>query len=108
MGAKSKSKGKLGELEVRDLLRKHGFTARRGQQFAGGGDSPDVIHDMDGFHVEVKRTERFLLWDALAQANTDKKPAEQALVFHRASKRPWVVVMDADEFLTLMRRYVFE
>lgn len=104
----SKEKGKVGEREVAELLRKHGFDARRGQQFQGGPGSPDVVHDMDGFHIEVKRTEAFRLWDALDQANGDKKRGEQALVFHRSSRRPWVVVMDAEEFLRLVSTYVYE
>lgn len=108
MGAMSRTKGKVGEREVAALLREFGFTARRGQQFAGGGDSPDVVHSMEGFHAEVKRTERFALWDALAQANADKKPTEDALIFHRANQKPWVVVMDARAFLALMRDYVFD
>lgn len=108
MPKNSRAKGKVGELELAALLRAHGFEARRGQQFAGGGDSPDVVHDMDGFHVEVKRTEAFRLYDALAQACRDRKPGEQALVFHRTNKRPWVVVMDANEFLQLISTYVFD
>lgn len=107
MGALSKNKGKRGELEVAELLKKHGFEARRGQQFAGGGDSPDVVHSMEGMHIEVKRTERFSLYDALEQANRDKKASEDALVFHRPNKKPWVVVMDAEAFLKLMTEYVY-
>lgn len=50
----SRDKGARGEREFRDLLREHGFEARRGQQFAGGNDSPDVVTDLP-CHVEVKR-----------------------------------------------------
>lgn len=103
MSINSRSKGKKGELEVAALLKKHGFEARRGQQFAGGGDSPDVVHNMEGFHIEVKYTEAFRLWDALAQAERDKKVDEDALVFHRKSRKGWVVVMDADRFLALVK-----
>lgn len=99
MGAHSKNKGKRGELEVADLLRRFGYKARRGQQFAGGGDSPDVVHTMQNFHIEVKRSETFNLYAALAQANADKGPKEHALIFHRKNGKPWVVVMDAEAFL---------
>lgn len=108
MAKNSRAKGKAGELELAALLRAHGFEARRGQQYAGGGDSPDIVHDMTGFHVECKRTEALRLYDALAQAHRDKKPDEQAVVFHRANNRPWVVVMDAGEFLKLVAEYVYE
>lgn len=107
MGAMSKTKGKIGEREVAALLKRYGFEARRGQQYAGGGDSPDVVHSMDGFHIEVKRSETFALYDALAQANGDKKPEEDALVFHRRNNRPWVVVMEAEAFLKLMTEFVY-
>jgi Holliday junction resolvase len=103
----SKEKGKRGEREVAQFFQKHGFEARRGQQFSGGGDSPDVVHSMDGFHVEVKYTETFKLYDALAQALADKKPGEDALVFHRRNGKDWVVVMDAEAFMLLMNKYVF-
>lgn len=65
----SRSKGKRGELMFRDKLREHGFTARRGQQFAGGPDSPDVIcEELDNrFHFEVKNTAVLRLSDALEQ-----------------------------------------
>lgn len=108
MPVNGNAKGKVGEREVANLLRKHGFEARRGQQFSGGGDSPDVVHSMEGFHIEVKRTERFALWDALAQAKRDKKTEDVPLILHRMNKRPWVVVMEADDFLAMVRQYVFE
>lgn len=108
MAINSNAKGKVGEREVAALLKAHGFEARRGQQYAGGGDSPDVVHSMAGFHIEVKRTENFMLYPALAQANADKKPEEDALVFHRRNNKDWVVVMDAEAFLRMVRKYVFE
>jgi len=108
MAKMSRDKGKRGEREVAELMRKHGFHARRGQQFAGGPDSPDVVHSMEGFHVEVKNVEAFALYPALAQANVEKKPGEEALVFHRRNGKRWVVVIDAEAFLNLMGEYVYE
>ena len=102
MGKMSRDKGKVGEREVAELIRKYGFEARRGQQFAGGGDSPDVVHSMGGFHIEVKRTEAFNLYNAMAQATAEKKPEEDALVFHRRNGKDWVVVMNADVFLQIL------
>ena len=108
MGLKSKTKGKVGEREVAELLREFGFAARRGQQFAGGGDSPDVVSDMEGFHIEVKRTGKQTdIFAALEQAKRDRKPGEDALVFHRKDNKDWIVAMDAKEFLRLVVKYVF-
>ena len=67
MGAHSDWKGKKGELELAKFLREHGYpSARRGQQHAGGGDSPDVVcPELPGLHIENKRTERFRLYEAM-------------------------------------------
>lgn len=102
MAKMSKNKGKVGEREVAELLRAHGFDARRGQQFAGGGDSPDVVHDIPGVHIEVKRTERLDLWSAMEQSARDAKPGEAPVVFHRPNRREWVVIIPASEFLKLV------
>lgn len=104
VGKMSKEKGKAGEREVAAMLRERGFEARRGQQFAGGGDSPDVVHNIPGLHIEVKRTEKLDMYAALSQAEHDSKLLEYPVVFHRKNKRPWVIVMGAAEFLSLMKR----
>ena len=67
MGKASRDKGKRGEREVAEFLRDHGIPARRGVQYAGGADSPDVI-GFEGVHIEVKRTEALRLYPALEQA----------------------------------------
>jgi len=106
VGKMQRDKGKTGELEVRDLLRRFGFEARRGQQFRGGPGSPDVVHSIEGFHMEVKRTEILSLYPAMDQATRDKAPGEIPVVFHRRSHKPWLVILDAEEFLMLLRRRV--
>ena len=103
MGKMSKEKGKVGEREVAALLRAHGFAARRGQQFAGGGDSPDVVHDIPGVHIEVKRTEQLNIYAALDQAAADSAKGELPAVFHRKNGKRWLVIMDANDFLKLGR-----
>lgn len=107
MGLLSKNKGKVGEREVAHTMIRHGFEARRGQQFSGGDDSPDVKHSMEGFHIEVKRTERLNLNAAIKQANDDKTDKETALVVHRSNRQPWLVTMEFEEFLKLMAAYVY-
>ncbi len=109
IGRGSKNKGKVGEREVVALLREHGYVARRGQQFAGGPGSPDVIHNMEvaddcQIHIEVKRGEKLALWAALAQAEEDAPLADIPVVFHRKNNQPWVVILDAVDFITIMKR----
>jgi Holliday junction resolvase len=104
MGKMSVLKGKLGEREVAKLLRDHGFDqARRGQQYAGGGDSPDVV-GLPGYHIEVKRTEAFNLYAALGQSEIEAGLGETPVVFHRRSCEPWVVVLEAKYFLDLVKQ----
>lgn len=105
MGKLSKEKGKRGEREVANLLVDYGFKARRGQQFSGGTDSPDVVHSIPYVHIEVKRSETFSPEAAMRQARGDAKPEDMPAVFHRKNSGRWLVVLDAEDFLNLMRDY---
>ena len=68
----SREKGKRGERQWRDELRANGFRARRGQQFSGSADSPDVVcDDLPWAHFEVKAVERLSIYDAMDQAVHD-------------------------------------
>jgi len=102
MGKMSRDKGKVGEREVAALLREFGFEGRRGVQYRGGSGSADV-EGLPGFHIEVKRVEKFNLDAAYAQAVTDADGKATPVVFHRKSDKPWAVVMDAKHFLNLVR-----
>jgi Holliday junction resolvase len=51
----SRRKGKVGELAAAKYLRSLGFDARRGCQYAGGPDSPDLTaKNLPNVHIEVK------------------------------------------------------
>jgi Holliday junction resolvase len=97
----SKRKGCVGEREVAKILREHGYTdAKRGQQYHGGGESPDVT-GLPGFHIEVKRVEKLHLWNALDQAEADARDGEVPIVVHRVNHRPWVAILPFEDFLRL-------
>lgn len=96
----SRTKGKRGELELAKALRLYGYDARRGQQYNGGADSPDVI-GLPGVHIEVKRVERLNLTEAYAQAFRDAAPGEISAVFHRKNREPWMVTVTLEDFLKL-------
>lgn len=98
----SRRKGKEGELELARWLRERGIAARRGQQFRGGADSPDIVAELEGFHIEVKRTERLSIYEALGKATVDAAYGSVPVVFHRQSRRNWVVILDADAFIRLV------
>ncbi len=103
MGKMSKEKGKRGEREFSALLTEHGFEARRGVQYQGGTDSPDVVcKELDQLHFEVKRTETLSLYPAMSQATQDggeKVP----VVAHRRNGKPWLCIMKADDLLNLIK-----
>jgi hypothetical protein len=93
----SKQKGKRSELSAKDLLRSHGFEARRGQQFNGGPDSPDIITDFP-WHIEVKHTERLDIWSALGQAQKECG-SRRSCVFFRRNRFEWFAVFKATDIL---------
>jgi Holliday junction resolvase len=99
----SREKGKRGERQWRDELRANGYHARRGQQFAGSADSPDVLCDeLAWMHFEVKAVERLNIYDAIDQARRDcgrKVP----FVSHRRNHRPWLVTMEAETYFKFLR-----
>ena len=102
MGKMSKNKGKVGEREFARLLSDLGIEAKRGVQYQGGTDSPDVVHSIPGIHFEVKRSEQFGLYQALTQAFIDSG-GDIPVVAHRKNNKPWVVVLYADHFIELVR-----
>lgn len=96
----SRQKGKRGELELSRFLRDRGYDARRGVQYQGGTDSPDVV-GLPGVHIECKRTERLELYDALDQSRRDAGDGEIPVVMHRRNNCDWVCILRLDDFLRL-------
>ena len=106
MGKFSREKGKRGEREWAEFLRDRGFVSRRGVQFHGGLDSPDVItRDLGRVHWEVKRVEGLSLYMALDQARGDAGD-KIPVIAHRRNGKPWVVILDADLFITTFLPYL--
>ena len=126
----SREKGKRGERQWRDELRANGYAARRGQQFCGSADSPDVVCDrLSWIHFEVKAVERLNIEDAMDQARRDARAQSRnhltpalsdgaglaiggegdslrekvPIVAHRRNFRPWLVTMTAEVFFQFLR-----
>lgn len=86
------------------MLRAEGYEARRGQQFSGGTDSPDVIcGDLPGLHFEVKLVQNL---------NVDRVMNEQAepdagdkipVIAHRKNHSKWLVTLKAEDFFLILR-----
>jgi Holliday junction resolvase len=89
----SRAKGARGEREAAAAWATvMGCRARRGQQFSGGSESPDVVSDFGNIHLEVKRVERGNPYWWVEQAERDcggKIP----LVLHRKDRKDWLVIL---------------
>ena len=98
MGRASREKGKRGEREAAaELGAILGVDARRGVQYQGGPDSPDVVLPGVPIHVEAKRTERLSLWAAIEQAKADAPAGKVPCVWHKANRKPSVVIVETDQ-----------
>ena len=95
----SRRKGAAGERELAKVLRECGIDARRGQQYKGGVDSPDVI-GLEGIHIECKRVERLNIDDAMEQSIKDAGD-KMPVVIHRKNRKKWLVTLRLDDFMTL-------
>ena len=95
-------KGKRGERELAAYLTERGHPARRGQQFKGGADSPDVVCPSLPVHWECKRVERLRLPEAMAQAIDEAAPGKLPVVAHRRNGGDWLAIMRLDDLLELM------
>jgi len=101
-GRMSRNKGKAGEREAaKELSKVLGCEARRGVQYSGRPDAPDVVTDIPGLHVEVKRVESFNAYTALEQAEGDCQAGGVPIVLHRKNKKKWIVVFSLERFSDL-------
>ena len=99
----SKRKGKVGELEVANYLKNKGLTAKRGQQYQGSPDSPDVIcENWPNIHIEVKRDEHLNIEKAMQQSSKDSGPQQIPIVIHRKNREKWKVTLWLDDFIDKM------
>ncbi len=103
MTINSRDKGKRGERELAAKLSEiFSLECRRGQQFQGGPDSPDVV-GIPGFHFECKRTETFSLYSAMEQATRDCGD-NIPVVAHRRNNKEWVAVIKMDDLIEAARK----
>jgi hypothetical protein len=101
MGAKSRRKGCRGELEAAaELRRLFKVEARRGRQYQGCDDAPDVQTAIAGVHFEVKRVEALRLYPSLDQATADSG-SHIPVVLHRMNQKPWLAIVRLDDLPNL-------
>lgn len=105
MTINSRDKGKRGELELSKHLRDHGWIdARRSAQYCGIAGDADIADAIPGIHIECKRTERLNLYPAMQQAIDDAPDGIIPTVFHRRSRKPWLVVVRLGDLKELARK----
>jgi hypothetical protein len=109
MGAKSRRKGKSGELECAQFLREHipNLDAKRGYHQARGGDeAPDILAGDLPVWLEVKRQARPNIPAALAQAQAEcgERPL-WPVAFTRADRGEWLVTMSASDWCDLINEW---
>ena len=98
----SKRKGKAGENEIVRWFLDRGIEAKRTgyRQVVPGHGEPDILlPGMPWAHVEIKRSETFAPYRALEHAAEDAEMnaiARHPVVFHRRSRKPWIMICYAD------------
>jgi len=92
----SKRKGKRGELEAAKVLREVlGVEARRGVQYKGTQDSPDIEIDLP-IHVEVKLRERLNVYEAYQQS-VSQAGEKIPVVMCRKNRTKWLLVIAVED-----------
>lgn len=101
-GRSSRVKGASGERELaKEFMRIFGVNAKRGCQHSGGVESPDIVTDINGMHIECKRTESLNLYKAMEQSIEDAG-VEIPVVCHRRSYKDWLFVARLDDLPDLV------
>jgi len=94
MGRKSRGKGKRGELEAAKALGEAlGINMRRSVQYSGRNSGEADLSGLEGISVEVKRSERFQVYDAMEQSSeAAEKTGDIPMVLHRRNRKPWIAI----------------
>lgn len=107
----SRAKGCRGERQFRDVLRAAGYCdARRGQQFSGGNESPDVVcPELPSIHWEVKFVNAGNPYVWMEQAIRDSNgggivPSLTPIVAHKRNGKEWLAVLRMEDLLEIIRR----
>lgn len=101
MGKPARDKGQRGERELSKALKALGFSgSRRGRQYSGSQDSPDVV-GIPGLHIECKRVEALQVHAAMAQSCADAG-MNVPVVCSRRNGEPWLLHLRLDDLPALM------
>lgn len=108
MPINSRAKGARCERELRDLFRTHGFgQARRGQQFCGHPDAPDVVvPELPWLHLESKAVQNLNVPKAMEIAVLDAGGAKTPVMFHKKNGTDWLVTMRQSDWFLFLKAFI--
>lgn len=101
--AKPRSKGNRAEREVIEILKAHGWPARR-NFMSGGYGGADIIGGPPGTSIEVKMVERLNIWAAVEQCKQAASPTDIPVVAFRRSHHEWMACLPLEDLLGLLGR----
>lgn len=102
----SRQKGARAERELAHKLSEYGFECRRGVQYSGLGGE-DVV-GLPFVHIEAKNVQKLNLRDAMAQSERDAKEDQTPVVMHKKDRKPWLVTLNLDDFMTMYKVWLKE
>lgn len=109
MSINSKQKGKEAEREFSRAINNIGqFNAKRGCQFRGSPDSPDILCD-GPLYFEVKRRERLDLSGSIAQAVSDSgypHSGRTPVVASRKNREGWLLTVRIEDVVSFARAII--
>lgn len=101
----SRTKGKVGELEVMAMLRQYWPDACRNLDQCRESEVLDSKSDAlntTGVHFQIKRVERLNIWEALRQAQSEAAHFDIPVVAFRRNRGQWYGALPLDELLALL------
>lgn len=102
-GRMSRNKGCRGEREAAaEISKLFGVEARRGRQYCGSPDSPDIKTAIPNVQFEVKRTETLSIYKAMEQCIEDAGK-DIPVVLHRRNNKKWLAIIQLDDLPSLSR-----
>lgn len=102
----AKKKGKRGELECRDVWRKHGYEdAHRSSQYSGKGESSADLEGVDpDLHIECKLGYQYRqIYKFMEQAKADAKEGQIPVVNCRMDREEWLCVLRLEDFIEIWK-----
>lgn len=108
MSRSQREKGKLGERRARDIVKSWGINARRGVQYRGDPEAPDVVCEAD-IYVEAKWRAAGHPGKWLAEAAVEAPLNHVPCVIHKRPRQPELVTLYAEHvpaFVDAVRRAI--